>query len=113
MDRIDTNFRTRIAQPQVDTQKKGRIGDTFAKVLNAGARVLDVVGGGGIGSAVISKLTKQNEVDNMISQMRQAGLEAIMLQMKVSEESRHFNTLSNIMKTDHDARMAAIRNMKA
>lgn len=37
----------------------------------------------------------------------------LQLQERMQRESAQFNTLSNVSKTEHETRMAAIRNMKA
>ena len=47
-----------------------------------------------------------------LSEMTQMNMEFLSLQNEIQMESRKFQTLSNAMKSRHDAAMNAIRNMK-
>ena len=40
-------------------------------------------------------------------------IQLLQLQDKMQKESAFFNTMSNVSKTEHETRMAAIRNMKS
>ncbi len=48
----------------------------------------------------------------MVSQMRAETDRSIAMQMQMQQESRDYNTLSNVLKTRHDSAKAAINNIR-
>lgn len=73
------------------------IGNAVGAVLGAGVR------SAGFG-AILSG-------DGASSQMRQQ-LHLFELQRRLQHENQVFTTLSNVSKTNHETRMAAVRNMR-
>ncbi|MEW6605885.1 MAG: hypothetical protein AB1414_00345 [bacterium] len=89
----------------------------FAEKLAEGAKVAAVttagMAAGPIGSAVVSKLLGGNQDQGeMMNSMMKSNMDLLQLQMQIQNISQTFQTQSNIMKTDHDARMSSIRNIK-
>lgn len=50
--------------------------------------------------------------NDMVSQMRAETDRSIAVQMQMQQESRDYNTLSNVLKTRHDTAKAAINNIR-
>lgn len=95
-------------------------------VFRLGARSAQgaVVGGPvGAGVAAVSEVASQilaggsgnpapnNGVD--IAGMQAANMELLQTQVQVSTMSNQFNSTSNVLKADHDARQNTIRSFKA
>ena len=49
---------------------------------------------------------------SVVDQMREASLQSLYLQCAVSQESREYNAISNVLKTRHDSAKAAINNIR-
>jgi hypothetical protein len=73
-------------------------------------------GGGGLSATTQTLATSPNgvpgELGGMISQMRAEADRSMMVQMKMQEESREYNTLSNVLKVRHDSAKSAINNIR-
>ncbi|MFT3706675.1 MAG: hypothetical protein QM817_03315 [Archangium sp.] len=76
------------------------------------------VGGGGSGlSATAQTLATSpngvpNEMGGMISQMRAEADRSMLMQMQMQQESREYNTVSNVLKVRHDSAKSAINNIR-
>lgn len=74
------------------------------------------VGGGG--SATAQTLASSpaggvpGEMGGMISQMRAEADRSMLVQMQMQQESREYNTLSNVLKVRHDSAKSAINNIR-
>lgn len=93
----------------------------FAEALAQGGKSAAVAAagivGGPVGSAVMSKMitgTSNASIDHqgLMNQMQSRGMELLMLQTQIQQSAQYYTTQTNIMKTDHDARMSSIRNIK-
>jgi hypothetical protein len=69
-----------------------------------------VAGVGGMGGGPLGALTGAGGAGGTGS-MDQWSL--LKMQQDLQRESQIFNTLSNVSKTEHETRMAAVRNMRA
>lgn len=117
---IDSNIGMSRSVGEIGGPKKST-SDKFAEALGSVAKTAATaaagVAAGPIGSAIVSRALSNTsnlpaDSTGMISQMQSRGMELLMLQMQIQQESQYFNTQTNIMKTDHDARMSSIRNLK-
>ncbi len=90
-----------------------------------GAGGIHGVGGGitnvtGVGSTVGSGMTRSTGssgvepagMNDMLSGMRAEADRSMMVQMQMQNESREYNTLTNILKLRHDSAKAAINNIR-
>jgi hypothetical protein len=74
-------------------------------------------GGGAMGGATGQALaTSPNgvptELTGMIGQMRAEADRSTMMQMQMQQESREYNTISNVLKVRHDSAKSAINNIR-
>lgn len=73
------------------------------------------VGGGG-GATGQALATSPNgvpgELTGMIGQMRAEADRSTMMQMQMQQESREYNTISNVLKVRHDSAKSAINNIR-
>jgi hypothetical protein len=51
-------------------------------------------------------------MDNYLSSMRAEADRSMMVQMQMQQESREYNTLTNVLKLRHDSAKAAINNIR-
>ncbi|HEY8747714.1 MAG TPA: hypothetical protein VIM11_07060 [Tepidisphaeraceae bacterium] len=58
---------------------------------------------GNLASSLLTGTTDSGTVDPM---------QLLQLQEQIQTQSQIFNTMSNVSKTEHETRMAAVRNMK-
>lgn len=104
-----------IGVPKKPTSAK--FAEALGSVAKTAATAAAGVAAGPIGSAIVSKALSNTsnlpaDPAGLMSEMRSKGTELLMLQMQIQQEAQYFNTQTNIMKTDHDARMSSIRNIK-
>lgn len=52
------------------------------------------------------------ELSGMIGQMRAEADRSTMMQMQMQQESREYNTISNVLKVRHDSAKSAINNIR-
>ncbi len=83
----------------------------------AATGVTTVGGGGAMGGATAQALaTSPNgvpgELTGMIGQMRAEADRSTMMQMQMQQESREYNTISNVLKVRHDSAKSAINNIR-
>lgn len=74
-------------------------------------------GGGGqaIGTSGVDPTVtayEPNDMNGMISAMRAESDRSMAMQMSMQQESRDYNTLSNVIKVRHDSAKAAINNIR-
>lgn len=69
-------------------------------------------GGGTISNAVASNSGEvPSSMTGYLDQMRAEADRSMMMQMQMQQESREYNTLSNVIKVRHDSAKAAINNI--
>ena len=70
-------------------------------------------GGGATGQAMASSPNGvPTELNGMIGQMRAEADRSTMMQMQMQQESREYNTISNVLKVRHDSAKSAINNIR-
>jgi len=117
---IDSNIGLSKSVGEVGVAQRtssAKFAEALGSVAKTAATTAAGVAAGPMGSAIVSKmLSKGSDVatdsSTLMNQMQSKGMELLMLQMQVQQEAQYFNTQTNIMKTDHDARMSSIRNIK-
>lgn len=87
-----------------------------AQGITAATGVTTVGGGGGLSATAQTLATSPNgvpgELGGMIGQMRAEADRSMVVQMQMQQESREYNTLSNVLKTRHDSAKSAINNIR-
>jgi hypothetical protein len=79
---------------------------------------ITAVGSGGAagGATAMAMATSPNgvpgELTGMIGQMRAEADRSTMMQMQMQQESREYNTISNVLKVRHDSAKSAINNIR-
>ena len=82
----------------------------------ASTGVINVNGGGvaggtgSVGGAVNSAVS--GDMNGMMSEMRAEANRSMAMQMAMQQESRDYNTISNVLKVRHDSAKAAINNIR-
>jgi flagellar motor component MotA len=70
-------------------------------------------GGGATGQAMATSPNGvPGELTGMIGQMRAEADRSTMMQMQMQQESREYNTISNVLKVRHDSAKSAINNIR-
>lgn len=67
---------------------------------------------GAIASGTGIDAVNPGDSNGMVAQMRAEADRSIAVQMQMQQESRDYNTLSNVLKTRHDSAKAAINNIR-
>jgi hypothetical protein len=81
-------------------------------VTTVGSAGTNVVGGGLSSQVAGSSGTTPDSLNGYVEQMRAESDRAMIMQMKMQNESRDYNTLSNVLKVRHDSAKAAINNIR-
>lgn len=66
-----------------------------------------IVSGGGLANAATS-----GDMNGMVNEMRAEANRSMAMQMAMQQESREYNTISNVLKVRHDSAKAAINNIR-
>jgi hypothetical protein len=88
-----------------------------ARASLAATGISSVGGGGAAGGATAQALASSpdgvpGELTGMIGQMRAEADRSTMMQMQMQQESREYNTISNVLKVRHDSAKSAINNIR-
>jgi len=75
--------------------------------VNGGAAGGGVVSGAGLANAATS-----GDMNGMVNEMRAEANRSMAMQMAMQQESREYNTISNVLKVRHDSAKAAINNIR-
>ena len=83
----------------------------------AATGVTTVGGSSGAGGATALAMATSpdgvpGELGGMIGQMRAEADRSMMMQMQMQQESREYNTVSNVLKVRHDSAKSAINNIR-
>ena len=71
------------------------------------------VSGGATGQTMATSPTGvPTELTGIIGQMRAEADRSTMMQMQMQQESREYNTISNVLKVRHDSAKSAINNIR-
>lgn len=92
---------------------------TPTPVLSAAVSALKVVTGGGSQGAIPTAApnggggpTPELPTGDLMSQMHSQNMEYLKLQASLQDESREFNTLTNVLKTRHETVKSTINNIR-
>lgn len=80
----------------------------------AATGITQVSGGGGATAQTMASSPGgvPSELTGMIGQMRAEADRSTMMQMQMQQESREYNTISNVLKVRHDSAKSAINNIR-
>jgi hypothetical protein len=84
----------------------GLVGSTSPATVAVGGST--VVGAGN----TLATPTVPGGISDMMSQMRAEADRSMLAQMQMQQESRDYNTLSNVLKVRHDSAKSAINNIR-
>ncbi len=90
------------------------VASAAATGLVGSASPATVVGGTtvpGMGGTLATP-TVPSGLSDMMAQMRQEADRSTLMQMQMQQESRDYNTLSNVLKVRHDSAKSAINNIR-
>jgi len=77
-------------------------------IINVGGGVASGGGlGGGLANAAVG-----GDAAGMVNEMRAEANRSMAMQMAMQQESREYNTISNVLKVRHDSAKAAINNIR-
>jgi hypothetical protein len=74
--------------------------------------VNQISGGGSATTTALNDPTNMGPMNDTIGQMRAEAERSFQLQVAMQNESREFNTVSNVIKVRHDSAKAAINNIR-
>ncbi|MBL8919701.1 MAG: hypothetical protein JNJ54_12610 [Myxococcaceae bacterium] len=86
-----------------------------ARSASAASSGIINVGGGataGLGSGGIAAPAVAGDMAGMMGEMRAEANRSMAMQMAMQQESREYNTISNVLKVRHDSAKAAINNIR-
>jgi hypothetical protein len=75
--------------------------------IGGGGAAGGIVSGGGLANAATS-----GDMSGMVNEMRAEANRSMAMQMAMQQESREYNTISNVLKVRHDSAKAAINNIR-
>lgn len=81
-------------------------------VTSVGAGGSSAMGGATAQALATSPNGVPGELTGMIGQMRAEADRSTMMQMQMQQESREYNTISNVLKVRHDSAKSAINNIR-
>ncbi len=96
----------------------GGAGGQAGGVHTVGGGITNITGvGSTVGTGGLTRSTGSSGVEpagmnDMLSGMRAEADRSMMVQMQMQNESREYNTLTNILKLRHDSAKAAINNIR-
>jgi hypothetical protein len=83
-----------------------------AASVTSAATGITSVGPGPSGVLAASTQGLPSSVSGLVEQMRHEADRSMLMQMQMQQESREYNTLSNVLKVRHDSAKAAINNIR-
>ncbi len=89
-------------------------GSAQASMAATGVTSVNSAGGGGATAQALATSPNgtPSELSGMIGQMRAEADRSTMMQMQMQQESREYNTISNVLKVRHDSAKSAINNIR-
>ncbi|MBS1150404.1 MAG: hypothetical protein H6Q89_2102 [Myxococcaceae bacterium] len=88
------------------------IGSVSGGGAGGGIAVGTTVAGAGMGRTAATAGVEPAGMNDMLSSMRAEADRSMMMQLQMQNESREYNTLTNILKLRHDSAKAAINNIR-
>ena len=77
----------------------------------ASSGVININGGAAAGGGLANAATS-GDMNGMVNEMRAEANRSMAMQMAMQQESREYNTISNVLKVRHDSAKAAINNIR-
>jgi hypothetical protein len=71
-----------------------------------------VAAGGGVAGGGLANAATSGDMNGMVNEMRAEANRSMAMQMAMQQESREYNTISNVLKVRHDSAKAAINNIR-
>ncbi len=71
-----------------------------------------VAAGGGVAGGGLANAAASGDMNGMVNEMRAEANRSMAMQMAMQQESREYNTISNVLKVRHDSAKAAINNIR-
>jgi hypothetical protein len=86
-------------------------------IVSANRAATGVTTVGGTASPAVAEVVNggtgmPNSISDMVQQMRREADRSMMMQMKMQQESRDYNAVSNVLKVRHDSAKSAINNIR-
>ena len=104
-----------MSKPGAVSAQSAASGITSVNLGGGSAGGSGFIGGNAGGAAETGMATSNGNIGgmgDMIGQMRAEADRSMAMQMQMQQESRDYNTLSNVLKTRHDSAKAAINNIR-
>lgn len=110
-----TQIRTYVRRDQpVCDRPTSRARSVFSTILRAAGAVASIaVPGAGPAIGALAQAMHRNSREATAFDGESDALRYLELQRAIEQESRVFETASNVMKARHDAMMSSIRNLKS
>ena len=104
---------TAVSNVAALTQRHGGVAQSVSAVVGLpGTGGVTTVDGATGQTMATSPQGVPSELTGMIGQMRAEADRSTMMQMQMQQESREYNTISNVLKVRHDSAKAAINNIR-
>lgn len=104
---------TALASAGGNNARSASLAATGITNVGGGSSVGASTGAGGATQAAMNTSAGAGgDMNGMISQMRAEADRSMMVQMQMQNESREYNTLSNVLKVRHDSAKSAINNIR-
>ncbi len=87
-------------------------GGQTVSVGSVGSAAGGAVAGASATSATLESSAGTGDVGGMVRAMKQEADRSMAVQLQMQQESREYNTLSNVLKVRHDSAKAAINNIR-
>ncbi len=78
----------------------------------ASSGVININGGVAAGGGGLANAATSGDMNGMVNEMRAEANRSMAMQMAMQQESREYNTISNVLKVRHDSAKAAINNIR-
>ena len=78
----------------------------------ASSGVININGGAAAAGGGLANAATSGDMNGMVNEMRAEANRSMAMQMAMQQESREYNTISNVLKVRHDSAKAAINNIR-
>jgi len=100
--------------PVQQPKEPGKFGQVLGTVLGGAMNVIAPGAGSLIGGLVRGGgLSYAADIESLMAQSARQQTQLIGVQMRVSEQTQQFATVSNLLKAKHDGDMTAVNNFKS
>jgi hypothetical protein len=100
--------------PVQQPKEPGKFGKVLGSVLGGAMNVIAPGAGSLIGGLIRGGgLSYSADIESLMAQSARQQTQLIGVQMRVSEQTQQFTTVSNLLKSKHDGEMTAVNNFKS